>query len=75
MLLRSVLCGLLLPTFLTAAHAADILNVADVEKIGGMSGLQMVPKDPAKGAGGELNFAAATNKLVLMVMIPADVDL
>lgn len=69
MRLKSVLCGLLLLTFVTTARAADILNVADVEKIGGMSGVQMVPKDPAKGAGGELNFATAANKLVLMVMI------
>ena len=52
-----------------AALAADILTTADVEKAGGLRGLQTVPKDPAKGAGGELNFADAGGKLVAMVMI------
>jgi hypothetical protein len=52
-----------------AAFAADILTAADVEKAGGLRGLQSVPKDQAKGAGGELNFADASGKLVAMVMI------
>ncbi|WP_374357738.1 hypothetical protein, partial [Chitinimonas sp.] len=35
----------------------------------GLSPLHAVPKNPAIGAGGELNFAGADNQLVLMVMV------
>jgi hypothetical protein len=69
MRLNAVLCGLLLLASITATRAADLLSTADVEKVGAMSGLQAVAKDPAKGAGGELNFADGAKKLVLMVMI------
>ncbi len=48
---------------------ADVLTVAEVEKISGLTGLHTVPKNQAMGAGGELNIAGADNKLVLMVMV------
>ncbi len=48
---------------------AQALTVQDVEKAGGLTGVKTVAKDPSKGAGGELNFAGADDKLVLMVMI------
>ncbi len=54
---------------LMASAAADVLTVSDVEKIGTLSGIHTVPKNQATGAGGELNFADAENKLVLMVMV------
>lgn len=43
------------------------LTSADVEKISGMKGIKTVPRDPSKGAGGDLNFADADGKLVIMV--------
>jgi hypothetical protein len=49
--------------------AADMLSVADLEKITGLTGVHATPKDQAKGAGGDLNFANADNKLIAMVMI------
>ncbi len=48
MRLIAALCGLLLLASVAAAPAADILNIGDVENVGGMSGLQMVLKDPAR---------------------------
>jgi hypothetical protein len=49
-------------------QAADPrLTVADVEKVSGLSGVKLVPPDPSKGAGGDLNFAGPEGKLLLMV--------
>jgi hypothetical protein len=42
------------------------LTGADVEKVSGLKGIREVPRDPSKGAGGDLNFAAADGKLVTM---------
>lgn len=42
------------------------LTVTDVEKVSGLSGIKLVPKDPSKGAGGDLNFATADEKLFVM---------
>ena len=39
----------------------------DVEKITGLQGVKLVPADPSKGAGGDLNFADKDGKLILMV--------
>ena len=50
-------------------HAADVLSVEDLEKVSHLQNLKLVPKDPAKGAGGDLNFADTDNKLVAMIMI------
>jgi hypothetical protein len=43
------------------------LTVNDVEKITGLHGLKIVPYNPSKGAGGDLNFADQDGKLVVMV--------
>ncbi len=56
-------------TLLMGSAWADILTAADVEKVSGLTGVHTVPKNQATGAGGELNFAGADNKLVLMVMV------
>jgi hypothetical protein len=34
----------------------DYLTAADIEKVSGMTGVKLIPKDPSKGAGGNLNF-------------------
>lgn len=49
-----------------APDFSKYLTVADVEKVSGISGIKLVPKDPGIGAGGDLNFATADGKLVLM---------
>ncbi|MFZ6756079.1 hypothetical protein ACO0K9_02575 [Undibacterium sp. Ji50W] len=67
--LKSLFTGLLLAALSCSAVASDLLSVADIEKTTGLSGVQSVPKDPVKGAGGELNFANAEKKLVAIVMI------
>ena len=53
----------------SVALAADVLTVADVEKVAGVSGVSLVPRNPAKGAGGDLNFASADGKLLVMVRV------
>ena len=63
--LFTALTALLLMT----TTASPILTVADVEQVSGLAPLHTTPKNQATGAGGELNFADAENKLVLMVMI------
>jgi hypothetical protein len=50
-----------------AASGAQYLTVQDVEKITGLHGVKLVPPDPSKGAGGDLNFADKDGKLILMV--------
>ena len=50
-----------------AASRAQYLTVQDIEKITGMQGVKLVPPDPSKGAGGDLNFANKDGKLILMV--------
>jgi hypothetical protein len=49
------------------APGAQYLTVQDVEKITGLQGIKLVPRDPSKGAGGDLNFANKDGKLILMV--------
>ena len=49
------------------APGAQYLTVQDVEKITGLQGVKLVPRDPSKGAGGDLNFANKDGKLILMV--------
>jgi hypothetical protein len=50
-----------------AAPGAPYLTVRDVEKITGLHGVKLVPPDPSKGAGGDLNFAKQDGTLLLMV--------
>jgi len=58
-------------SLLVSAHsfAADLLTVADVEKVTGWTGLKFMPKAPEKGAGGELNFANADGRVALTVFV------
>jgi hypothetical protein len=46
---------------------AKLLLPADVEQLTGMTGLKTVPKDPSKGAGGDVNIATADGKLIVML--------
>ena len=62
-------CILFAAVTAASAPATDLLTVADVEKVSGLSDLHKTPKDQSKGAGGDLNFAGKDNKLVAMVMI------
>lgn len=48
--------------------AGTWLTAADVEKVAGVTGVKTVAKDPAKGAGGDINFSDGKG-LVLMVNI------
>jgi hypothetical protein len=47
----------------------DYLTAADIEKVSGMTGVKSIPRDPGKGAGGNLNFAAGDDYLIVMVQI------
>lgn len=46
---------------------AKLLTAADVSKVTGLSGVVLVPPDPHKGAGGDLNFALPNGKMILLV--------
>ena len=46
---------------------AKLLTAADVSKVTGLSGVVLVPPDPHKGAGGDLNFALPSGKMILLV--------
>ena len=46
---------------------AKILAAADVSKVTGLSGAILSPRDPMKGAGGDLNFALPNGKMILLV--------
>ncbi len=47
----------------------DYLTAADVEKVSGIKGVISVPRNPNKGAGGDLNFATSDSNLIVMVQI------
>jgi hypothetical protein len=52
----------------TASPAyAKLLTPADISKVTGLSGVMSVPRDPSKGAGGDLNFALPNGKQILLV--------
>ncbi|MGD0783335.1 MAG: hypothetical protein ABSA30_10810 [Candidatus Aminicenantales bacterium] len=44
-----------------------LLTIADVQAVGKMTGLKLIPYDPSKGAGGDLNFALADGTMALLV--------
>ncbi|MGP8186056.1 MAG: hypothetical protein ACLQKY_08270 [Terracidiphilus sp.] len=46
---------------------AKLLTPADVSKVTGLSGVVLIPRDPHKGAGGDLNFALPNGKQILLV--------
>jgi hypothetical protein len=50
-------------------EARELLTVEDVEGVTGIQDLKLVPKNPVKGAGGDLNFAQQDEELILMVNI------
>lgn len=45
------------------------LSAADIQQVTGMKTVKSVAKDPAKGFGGDLNFAAGNGNALLMVQI------
>ncbi len=49
--------------------SSDYLNTSDIEKVAHIKGVKLIPKNPLKGAGGDLNFATNEGKLILMVQI------
>jgi hypothetical protein len=46
---------------------AKLLTPADVSKAAELSGVIYSPRDPSKGAGGDLNFALPNGKMILLV--------
>ena len=66
------LVAMLLPAIWTPlARAAEspyakYLTAADVEKIAGFTGIKAVERNPMQGASGDLNFAKADGKMVVM---------
>lgn len=52
-----------------APDPATLLTPADVEQVSGLSGLSVVPYDPAVGAGGDVNIADASGQLVAMLVV------
>jgi hypothetical protein len=55
--------------FTSIVHSADkVVTVADMEKVSGLTGIKVIPKDPYIGAGGDINFAKKDGKIVLIVM-------
>jgi len=50
-------------------ESENLLTVDDVEKATGMKGIKLIPRNPAIGAGGDLNFALEDNTLLLIVAI------
>ena len=52
-----------------AVDASVLLTPADVEAISGLTGLEVVPYDPAVGAGGDVNIATADGQLVTMLVV------
>ena len=54
------------PTANPSGAYEKLLTVADVEQVSGIKGIKVVPYDPSKGAGGNLNFATQEGTLVVM---------
>jgi len=57
---------------ITLGRSADfkkLLTINEVEKVTGIQGIQLVPRDPTKGAGGDLNFALKDGTVLLIVLI------
>ena len=50
-------------------ESENLLTVDDVEKATGMKGIKLIPRNPAIGAGGDLNFALEDNTILLIVAI------
>jgi hypothetical protein len=48
---------------------SKLLTVQDVEKVTDRTGVKLVPKNPMKGAGGDLNFALADETILVIAAI------
>lgn len=42
------------------------ISAADIAKITGITGLKIIPRNPSKGAGGDLNYANTQGEMVIM---------
>jgi hypothetical protein len=64
-------CACFLVAVLLSGQAGqeELITVKDVEDVTGMQGIQLVPRNPQIGAGGDLNFALADGTLLLTVGI------
>lgn len=69
MRIQAAVISILLSMFSALGFAADVLTAADVEKATGLTGIKVVAKNPMKGAGGELNFATADDKMVVTIFV------
>lgn len=47
----------------------DYLTAADIEKVSGLTGVELIPRNPKIGAGGTLNFATTNGDTNLIVMV------
>jgi hypothetical protein len=56
------------------AGKINLLTIADIEKVTGLPGVKLVPRNPKIGAGGDLNFATADDNLLVMLVV-ADMDI
>jgi hypothetical protein len=56
-------------TYGVNSGSEELLNSKDVEKISGIQGIKLIPKNPVIGAGGDLNFAKGDSTLILTVAI------
>lgn len=63
-----VLLSAALSVFAAAGPYDRYLSVVDVQRLTGLQGVKQVPRDPSKGAGGDLNFAVGNDRLILMVL-------
>jgi hypothetical protein len=57
---------------ITSGRGTDLKNLVttnDVEKVSRIQGIQLVPRDPKMGAGGELNFTLQDGTTLLIVLI------
>jgi hypothetical protein len=66
LMMVGILLGSLFPIFAASSTYDKFLTVTDVQKVSGLSGIKIVPKDPSKGAGGDLNFATTDGNMVMM---------
>lgn len=46
-----------------------LLTTNDVEKVTGRTGVKLIPKNPMKGAGGDLNFALADETILVIAAV------
>jgi hypothetical protein len=57
------------PSGAGAVDPNELLTPADLEAVSGLAGLEVVPYNPAIGAGGDVNIATAGGQLVAMLVV------